>query len=133
MWGGRKWMRDKQNAKLGGVLAGFAEMTGWNVGTVRATFLFAQIPLYPIAWLLWIGYFGTMCWLPTRPIEAQVVRLDQDGNIIQSSATETLAETWRRHRLLEQRMVRIEAYYLDKSRMLARQIDALIPSASKAA
>ncbi len=124
-----RWMRDKQNAKIGGVLAGFAAWTGFDVGAVRLVFICASVIL-PVAvpglaGLAWIAYFGLMFGLPVKPVVTQVVTFDRAGNLVTSSSTETLAATWRRYHLIEQRMARIEQYYLDRSRSLARQIDAL--------
>ena len=111
---GRKFEVDRENGKIAGVCAGFANMTGWDVTIVRVALVLLTLTI-AFPWSL-IAY----------AVAAFAGQQKRTGRYALSRASSpSREETRERVRNLDLRMQAIETYVTSSNSQLAREIEEL--------
>jgi phage shock protein C len=111
---GRKFEVDRENGKIAGVCAGFANMTGWDVTIVRVALVLLTLTI-AFPWSLIVYAVAAFAGQQKRTGRYALSR----------AASPSREETRERVRNLDLRMQAIETYVTSSNSQLAREIEEL--------
>lgn len=118
-----KFYLDKQDAKWGGVCAGIADYTGFDVTLVRVAVV--VLTLATSGWVL-LAYFAAMWLAPKKPIGLYQDADDQKfWQGVRTNPKRSTAEVRSKFRDIDRRLADIELQYTSRNTRLADEIDSL--------
>ncbi len=103
----RRFYRNSDKAKLGGVCAGLADYFGFNLKVTRLLAVIAFCVAMPITIATYLAVVFLVPAAPSRPSES----VDPEfRKALRSSPTQTVSNVRRRYQSLDRRLARLEKY-----------------------
>lgn len=104
----RRFYRDADRAKLGGVCAGIADYFGFNLCVTRFLAFIAFLMAMP---MVVVAYIAIVLLVPARSFRRERAKVDPEfRRNLRSSPTQTMNDVRRRFQTLDRRLARLEKY-----------------------